>query len=107
MYLDIISYSLAEGVSEEKLLEEADKVLNSWMTYQEGFFCWQIGKKTGENQYMDIVSWRSKEDAKRAEENMKDIAKDSGWLACYDMSSISNAPLEQLTMFHNCKEKSE
>ena len=46
MYKDIISYRLAEGVSEEHLLDVADEVLSGWMSKQAGFVKWEIHRNS-------------------------------------------------------------
>ena len=45
VYKDIISYRLAEGVSEEHLLKVAAEVLSGWMSKQAGFVKWEIHRK--------------------------------------------------------------
>lgn len=89
MYSDFIQYKTAEGVTEQQLRKAATIVFATWMSKQAGFLSWQINT-IGENEYLDIVQWESKEAAKKAEKNMKDIPQDSPWYACYDMSSISS-----------------
>ena len=90
MYTDFIQYRLADGVTHEQLKKAAHDILDSWMKNQEGFLGWQINGLQTEGEYIDVVQWRSKEDAKKAEESMqKDLPIDNPWYACYDMSSIS------------------
>ena len=45
MYKDIISYELAEGISEEHLLKVAEQVVDDWMKNQSGFINWEINSK--------------------------------------------------------------
>ena len=58
MYKDIITYELAEGITEEHLLEVAQDIIDNQMKNLQGFISWEIHK--GEDaQYTDIVSWAS------------------------------------------------
>lgn len=89
MYTDFIQYQLADGISESDLLNATKDVHDSWMKKQPGFLSWQINKLNDEKGYMDIVRWESKDAAKAAEANMKDLPPDSPWFRCYDNASIS------------------
>ena len=71
MYVDLISYQLAEGVDETTLENAAQDILEIWMKKQEGFLGWDLGR--GPNGYTDFVYWRDKESADKATANMKDI----------------------------------
>ena len=92
MYVDLISYQLAEGVSEETLNAAALDILEVWMKKQEGFMGWEIGK-TAEG-YTDLVFWKNKECAELATANMGDIPKGHPWLSCYEMSSVSSNKIQ-------------
>ena len=96
MYRDVISYKLR--VSEEHLLEVAQKVLSDWMSKQAGFIKWEIHKDSDGN-YTDIVYWESQELAKKAEADMANIPNAGDWLACYEEGSISNRPLNLIATF--------
>ena len=85
MYQDIISYKLAEGITEETLLKEAKVILESWMKKQEGFLEWQINKNN-DGHYTDIVKWSDKESAKKAETLMQ---KDLSQQKRYKIESLS------------------
>ena len=87
MYTDIISYKLAEGVSEEHLLEVAGKIIEGWMRKLNGFIKWEIHKNT-DGSFTDVVYWESKEDAKKAEGEMANIPNAMDWYGCYDRDSI-------------------
>ncbi len=97
-YKDIISYELAEGISEAHLLSIAEEVLNSWMSKQPGFLGWEI-HKTSEGIYSDIVHWASKEDAKAAEKDMANIPNGADWYGCYKQGSISSKNLHLVKKF--------
>jgi len=73
MYKDIISYELAEGIDQNKLLSVASQIIESWMNKQVGFIRWEIHKNTKDNSYTDIVYWQSESDAKNAEKEMMNI----------------------------------
>ncbi len=96
MYKDVISYKLAENVSEEHLLSVADDVLENWMSKQAGFIKWEIHKDKGD-EYTDIVYWGSEADAKMAEADMVNIPNAGDWISCYEEGSISSKRLNRLT----------
>lgn len=98
MYKDIITYKLANNVSQDHLLSVAKKVLNRWMTKQPGFIKWEICK-TENGDYFDIVYWESKEDAKKAESNMNNIENANEWFACYKKDSISSKGITTVETF--------
>lgn len=95
MYKDLISYELAENISEEHLIKIAKQIINSWMSKQKGFIKWEI-HKTKENSYTDIVYWESEKDAKEAEKNMVNIPDANEWYKCYKEGSISSKKLWKL-----------
>lgn len=99
MYKDIISYRLAEGVTEEQLVHVAQTIIESWMSKQPGFIKWEIHTSAKGEEYTDIVYWESKEDAKKAEADMVNIPNVGEWYACYEKGSISSKNLEQITSF--------
>ena len=98
MYKDIITYQLANEVSEEQLLTICSQVLDTWMKNQPGFIKWEIHKDSTDR-YTDIVYWRSKNDAEAAEKEMKNIPNADDWYACYKEGSISSKNLEMLRSF--------
>ena len=98
MYKDVISYRLAENVSEEHLLSVADDVLQSWMSKQAGFVRWEIHKDK-DDEYTDIVYWDSEADAKMAEADMMNIPNAGAWIGCYEEGSISTKRLNRLATF--------
>lgn len=98
MYKDLIHYQLAEGITEEHLLEVAAEVVRHWMKKLPGFISWEICR-SGNGKYTDIVCWESPEHAKNAE---KDMAKAPGfgkWVACYAPGSIKSDPLQRIAQF--------
>ena len=98
MYKDVISYRLAENVSDDRLLEVARDVLESWMRQQPGFVKWEIHKES-DGSYTDIVYWDSKDAAKNAEADMANIPNASDWFSCYEEGSISSKNLYHLATF--------
>lgn len=98
MYNDIITYQLAEGVSEEKLFSIAERIITDWMRNQAGFIKWEINK-AADNTYKDIVYWESEADAKAAEKAMVSIPNASEWFACYKEGSISSQGMTRLKSF--------
>ena len=99
MYKDIISYKLAENISEEYLLNVASDVLKYWMSTQSGFIKWEI-HKNNDGGYTDIVYWESKDDAKKAEADMVNIPNANDWYSCYEKGSISSINLNQVATFN-------
>ena len=98
MYIDIISYKLADGISEEHLREAAADIVEVWMRKQEGFRGWKINRLT-DDAYQDFVYWENKEAAEKAQENMKDIPEGHAWMGCYNMSTVQSISGEQLAEF--------
>lgn len=89
MYKDIISYELAPTVSEERLLQVAQNIIDNWMKKLPGFVSWEINQ-TKSNSYVDVVTWETESDAKNAEKEMANIPNGKEWFACYKGGSISS-----------------
>lgn len=98
MYKDIISYELAEGITQEHLLKVAQQIVNDWMKKQPGFIKWEITMDKDGN-YTDIVYWESKEAAKNAEKEMVNIPNAGDWFACYKQGTISSKNLTTVAEF--------
>lgn len=98
MYKDIISYELAEHISEQNLLSIAQQIIESWMKHQTGFLKWEIHKNS-DNSYTDVVYWNSEADAKQAEKKMGDIPNANEWYSCYKEGTISSKNLTQIASF--------
>lgn len=90
MYKDLITYRLAEGISEERLMEVAQVVVDSWMKAQKGFIKWEIHKNVKDQSYTDIVYWESREAAQAAETKMAEIPNAADWFSCYENGSIQS-----------------
>ena len=99
MFKDVISYKLAEDISEEHLLNVADGVLKNWMSKQSGFVRWEIHTNNNGG-YTDIVYWESRDDAERAEADMVNIPNANDWFSCYEQGSISTKRLNQVATFN-------
>jgi hypothetical protein len=98
MYKDIITYKLADEVTEEHLLSVAEQIVENWMIKQHGFTKWEI-HKNNTGGYTDIVYWNSKEDAKKAEKEMMNIPNANDWYECYKTDSIESKNLEEIRRF--------
>ena len=98
MYKDIISYKLAKGISQNKLLEVAKRITDQWMKNQKGFVKWEIHTQS-DGSYTDIVYWESKKDAKASIDTMKDIPNAAEWYACYKEKSIVSKGITKLAGF--------
>lgn len=98
MYKDLISYQLADNVSEEHLLDIAGNIVKNWMSNQPGFIQWEI-HKNNDGGYTDIISWKSKEDAKKAEAAMVNISNAGDWYACYKKESIASKNIHHIGSF--------
>ncbi len=98
MYKDIISYELAENISEEHLLTVAREVLVNWMSRQSGFQKWEIHRNR-DGDYTDIVYWESEGDAKNAQADMVNIPNAADWYSCYKEGSISSMNLDHVATF--------
>ena len=95
MYKDIISYKLAEGITEERLLKVASQIIKDWMSKLDGFIDWEITKNDA-GEYTDIVHWTTKEAAKKAELEMGNIPNAMDWYSCYEQGSISSKNLTKI-----------
>ncbi len=98
MYKDLISYKLAENISEDHLLKIASDVLENWMNKQPGFIKWEIHRES-DGDYTDIVYWESDGAARKAEADMVNIPNAGDWFACYEEGSISSKHLYQVAIF--------
>jgi len=98
MYKDIISYELADGITEDHLLKIAGQIVTDWMKKLPGFIKWEIHKDK-DDKYVDIVTWNSTEDAKHAEKEMANIPNAGDWVACYKEGSISSKNISVLDAF--------
>lgn len=98
MYKDIITYQLASGVTEEHLFDIAGQIVKEWMSKQAGFIKWEIHKNK-DNNYTDIVYWRSQDDAQEAEADMVNIPNAERWLSCYAEGTISSKKLDKIAEF--------
>lgn len=98
MYKDVISYRLAEGVTEEHLLRVASRILKDWMSKQSGFIKWEI-HKNDDASYTDIVYWESKDAAKKSEADMVNVPNANDWYACYDQKSVTTKHLHKISEF--------
>lgn len=98
MYKDVISYELAEGISEEHLLQVAQQIVELWMKKLTGFINWEI-HQNADGSYSDIVYWKSEADAKNAEKEMANIPNAHDWYACYKTGTISSKNLTLIAQF--------
>jgi len=97
MYKDIINYQLADGISEQHLLDVAGNIIESWMKKQTGFIRWEIHKSA--DGYTDIVYWQSEKDAKNSEKDMVNIPNAADWYGCYKEGSINSQNLQSIGLF--------
>ncbi len=98
MYIDMISYRLADGISQAHLMEVAEKVVKHWMADLPGFISWTIHQDQ-EGNYTDIVRWQSAEAAADAHKGMADIPDAGDWYACYMPGTITSKNLTELKSF--------
>ncbi len=98
MFKDLITYELAESVSEKHLLEVAKRVHDCWMKNQTGFVKWEIHKNRN-GSYSDIVYWESEEAMKNAEKEMENIPNAGEWFACYKEGTIRGEKLSLVATF--------
>lgn len=54
MYKDLISYELAEGKTQEQLLDVAQRIIVEWMKKLPGFIKWEI-HESDNGVFYDIV----------------------------------------------------
>lgn len=98
MYKDIISYELAENMTQEHLLKIAQQIVTDWMKKQSGFIKWEI-HTNNDGSYTDIVYWKSQQDAKNAEKEMANIPNAVDWFSCYKEGTISSKNLTTIAEF--------
>lgn len=98
MYKDIISYELADNISQEHLIKVAGQIVNDWMKNQSGFIKWEITENT-DGSLTDIVYWKSKADAKLAEAEMANIPNAGDWYNCYKEGTITSKNLTTIAEF--------
>ena len=68
------------------------------MKNQSGFIKWEINTNS-DGSYTDIVYWRSREDAVKAEKNMGSIPNAGDWFACYKEGSMLSKNLTLVAEF--------
>ena len=66
-------FELSEGVDESVLLEASAELQREFLSHQTGFIRRELLKKD-EGQFVDIVWWKSLEDAERAMKNASESA---------------------------------
>ena len=98
MYKDIISYELADDVEIDQLISIAKEIVDDWMKNQPGFLKWEIHSNE-DGTYTDIVYWKSKEAAKKAELAMVNIAQAADWFDCYKTDTITSKNLTTVASF--------
>lgn len=98
MYKDIITYQLAEGVTQQQLLHVAGQIVEDWMKKLPGFIKWEIHRGQ-DGQMTDVVYWESKEAAKNGEQEMGNIPNAADWFMCYQPGSISSKNLTLVAEF--------
>ena len=97
MVIDIISYKLAEGITEDFLRKSAEDIFEIWMKKQKGLLGWDINKS--KDGLVDFVYWETQEDVDNAAANMKDIPQGHDWMKCYDMASVKTQKVNTLLSF--------
>ena len=95
MYKDILSYELAEGVTQKQLLSVAEEIIVGWMSKQKGFVCWEI-HTNDKGGFTDIVYWEDEASAKNAEKDMCNIPNANAWYSCYKEGSITSKHLNKI-----------
>jgi hypothetical protein len=98
MHRDLITYRLAEGVTEARLLSVARRIIDEWMRPLPGFLGWEIHRGPDDT-YTDIVSWTSAEHAQAAERAMANIPNAEEWYGCYAPRSVQGRHMERLAAF--------
>ncbi len=98
MYIDMIHYRRAEGVSMEDLLETGQKVHRDWMEKQPGFLGWSINTME-DGSGIDFVHWENREAAAAATEAMKGMPHAEEWMGCYAPGSIKGQAVLQALAF--------
>jgi len=99
MIIDVITYKLAEGVTDVMLQSAASDISDTWMKKQPGFIKWEINKSPDGESFKDLVYWKSLEAAEAATKAMSEIPQDHPWLKCYDMSTVKATKVTKVMTF--------
>ncbi len=99
MYIDIISYELAEGVSEKEMLTVTEVINKEWQESSvKGFIGWKICRNE-EGNYYDVVLWQDRQSALDAEKIMMNLPSVQKWIACYKEGTMKTNRLTQIDNF--------
>lgn len=93
--VEIAQFKLAAGVDEQGFLKEAEAVQRDFLEKQNGYMDREI-LKGGDGQWIDIVHWRSMEDAKHAADAIMQDPACLGFLQKIDPASVKMFHLQQV-----------
>jgi hypothetical protein len=96
MYIEITRYKIT--TSESELLKASTDFQNGYLSNCEGYIN-RILAKADANEYIDILTWDSEENAKIAVENSMTNPIAGGYMANMDMDSIKMEHVKMLQQF--------
>lgn len=95
LIVEIAQFKLATGIDEQGFLKEAEAVQEDFLKKQRGYIDRELLKDEG-GQWVDIVHWKTMEEAQKAAEAiMKDPAA-LGFIQKIDPSSVKMFHLRQV-----------
>ena len=100
--VELAQFSLAVGAKEEDFLKEAEVVQENFLKKQEGFIDRELLKyheDSGEEYWMDIIHWKTMENAKKASEEMLKNPVCAGFVRMINPESVEMKHLEQLKLY--------
>ncbi len=93
--VEIAQFKIATGVDEQSFLKEAEAVQRDFLEKQKGYMDREL-LKGEDGQWIDIVHWRSMEEAKRATDAIMQNPDCCGFLQKIDPASVKMMHLRQL-----------
>lgn len=83
---------LAKGKSETDLIKASDKFQDEFVSKQPGFIRRELIRK-GDGEYLDIIQFRSKEDAEKIIEKEKESPACHAFFAVMDMNGVDDSEI--------------
>lgn len=83
---------LAKGKSETDLIKASDKFQDEFVSKQPGFIRRELIRK-GDGEYLDIIQFRSKEDAEKIIEKEKKSPACHAFFAVMDMNGVDDSEI--------------
>ena len=95
LIVEVAQFKLAEGVSEEEFLKEAEAVQKGFLEKQSGYIDREL-LKTEDGLWADVLHWKTMKEAQKAAEVMMGNPAAQGFMQKIDPSSVKMLHLEQV-----------